>query len=107
MIRSSAVTGSDRWPSSRCRCTRVFGMCSASHCPCVKGTIRSCCPCHRSLDLREVESPVAYKRQIIVTPTRDAVRDGVPEAGGQEVGEDASQRALVDVRYQAAQGRAK
>jgi len=36
---------------------------------------------HRSIDLREVESPVAHKRQIVVTPTRDAVRDGVPEGG--------------------------
>ena len=44
---------------------------------------------HRSIDLREVESPVAHKRQIVVTPTRDAIRDGVPEGGGQEVGEDA------------------
>src|SRR5438309_9216757 len=61
---------------------------------------------HRWLDLREVESPVAHKRQIVVTPTRDAIRDGVPEGGGQEVGEDARQRALVDVRYQTAQGRA-
>ena len=62
--------------------------------------------CHGSLDIREVESPVAHKGQIVVTPTRDAVRDGVPEGGGQEVREDARQRALVDVRYQTAQGRA-
>ena len=47
---------------------------------------------HRSIDLREVESPVAHKRQIVVTPTRDAVRDGVPEGGGQEFREDAGQR---------------
>jgi len=39
---------------------------------------------HRWLDLREVESPVAHKRQIVVTPTRDAIRDGVPEGGGQD-----------------------
>ncbi len=55
----------------------------------------------RPLDLCEVEPPIAGESQVIVAPAGNAARDGPLEDGGQELGEIARQRCLIDVGDQA------